>query len=62
METISTELRRRVLQNFARYVIGDAPGFGKRVGDRIQVTELIYCPRILKAMAICEVVVKEGAS
>lgn len=60
MESISAELKQRVLQNFASYVIADKPGFGKHVGDRIQVTELLYCARNLKAKAVCEVVVKEG--
>lgn len=60
METTSGELRRKVLQNFASYVIGVGPGFGKRVGDRIQVKELVCCPRNLEATAVCEIDVKEG--
>lgn len=60
METASAELRRKVLQNFASYVISVGPGFGKRVGDRIQVRELVFCLRKLEAMAVCEIVVKEG--
>jgi hypothetical protein len=60
MGTVSAELRRKVLQNFASYVIGLGPGFGKRVGDRIEVTELVCCLQRLEAMAVCEIVVKEG--
>lgn len=60
METVSAKLRLKVLQNFASYVIGDDPGFGKYVGDRIEIIELLYCLRRLEALVICEIVVKEG--
>lgn len=61
-DSVSADVRRAVLRNFAAYVIGDGPGFGKRIGDRIQVTELVVSVRCSEATAVCEIVVEEGES
>ncbi|KAF8589648.1 hypothetical protein K439DRAFT_1628645 [Ramaria rubella] len=51
----SANLKCKVLQHFSSYVIGEGRGFGKQVGDRIQITDLHFCLKEMKAVTICEI-------
>jgi len=59
-DNVSADVRQAVLRNFAAYVIGKGPGFGKRVGDRFQITELVVSIPCSEATAVCEIIVEEG--
>jgi len=54
------EIRHNVQRDFAYYVIGTKPGFGKSVGDRMEVKELAYCLKTSRAMGSCELTVAKG--
>jgi len=59
MEEACPTTREKVLHDFARFVIGHGPGFGKGIGDRIVVKDLLYSIQDLRAVAVCELIVKE---
>jgi hypothetical protein len=62
MEEACPTTRKKVIHDFRCYVIGHGPGFGKAIGDRIIVKDLLYSIQELRAVAICELVVAEGKS
>ncbi|KAF8520770.1 hypothetical protein BU17DRAFT_65230 [Hysterangium stoloniferum] len=60
MKEACPAIREKVLHDFALYVVGRGPGFGKDIGDRIIVKDLLYSIQDLQAVAVCELIVKEG--